>query len=186
MTSVVEKIKHSPSNKIVGIVTLIAAVLSIIVSSLMRPVETELMSTTGYGVIELEFAWTVEQIDTIFDIWNEAGSDLISKELSVTLIDMVFLVAYSFALAGLTLFLTRKIFLEPIKSWGYRITILPFVAAIFDFIENMNLILMLSSPSAFPDFAPFLASVCALIKFGLLGVTIVFWIVGIIHYFVKR
>ena len=179
----IRKLHTSPRNKIVGLVTLLAAVLCIIVTLLMRPVENELMSNTGYGVLELEFAWTVEQIGVIFNAWDET---LIAKELGVTIIDMIFLVAYSVALAGVTLLLTRKVFVEPLDTWGYYFTFVPFLAAFFDFIENINLILMLNSPNNFPEFSPFLASVCALIKFGLLGLTIIFWIIGIIHYLLKR
>ena len=149
----------------------------------MQPVENELMSSTGFGVMELEFAWTVEQIETIFAAWGES---LIAKELGVTIIDTIFLVAYSVALAGVTLLLTRKFFVEPLDTWGYYFTFVPFLAAFFDIVENINLILMLNSPSAFPEFSPFLASVCAMIKFGLLGLTIIFWIIGIIHYLLKR
>ncbi len=177
------KLIESPRNKVVGLSTCIAAVLSIIVYLLMGPVETELTSTTGFGVMELEFAWTIAQIEIIFAAWGES---LIVKELGVTLLDMIFLVAYSVTLAGVTLLLTREVFLEPIKNWGYYFTLIPFLAAIFDFVENINLILMLNSPTAFPEFAPFLASVCATIKFGLLIATIVFWIVGLIHYLIKR
>jgi hypothetical protein len=178
-----ERMRNTPNTKTVGIVTILAAFLCIIVILLMRPVENELMSSTAFGVMELEFAWTPEQIETIFSAWGES---LIEKELGVTLIDMVFLIVYSVTLAGATLLLSRSVFVEPVKTWGFYITFVPVLAAIFDFIENVNLILMLSSPNAFPEFSPFLASISAMSKFGLLGLAIIFWIVGFIHYLVKR
>ena len=56
----------------------------------------------------------------------------------------------------------------------------------FDAIENINLLLMLSSPSSFPSFAPLVASICATIKFGLIIATILFWVIGLVYSAIKR
>ena len=156
-----------PRDKALYIATIISLIFTVIVFLLMRPVEAELKSLTPYGVMELEFAWTITQIDNILTAW---GNSLISKEIGVTLLDFGYLVFYSTAMAGVTIILTRKIFQGTMNDWGYKIALVPFLVAIFDAIENVNLLLMLTSPSSFPAVSPFVTSVCAMIKFSLLGV----------------
>lgn len=149
----------------------------------MRPVETELTSQSEYGVLELEFAWTIDQIETIFTAW---GDELITKELGVTFLDFGFLIFYSLTLSGITLILTRRGTFGTLTNWGYFLTIIPIIAALFDGIENINLVLMLTSPSNFPSFAPFIASISAVIKFSLIILTILFWIIGFAFAYLRR
>lgn len=104
-TSFIRKLEITPPQNIVLILTGIAAIASIIFFLLMRPVEAALKAASPYGVMELEFAWTVDQINQIFDLWI---TDLIFQELHVTFIDFVFLMAYSIFLAGVTLLISRN------------------------------------------------------------------------------
>lgn len=170
--SFIKKLEKTPSHNIVLILTGIAAIATVIIYILMRPIET-----SSYGTLDLEFAWTVNRINAIFDAW---GSKLINQELNNTLLDYGFLVTYSSFFAGLTLLLTRKLLSGQIRLIGFYMTLASFVAAIFDAIENLNLILMLTSPNNFPSFSPPLASICATIKFGLLFLIILFWIISIL------
>jgi hypothetical protein len=101
-------------------------------------------------------------------------------------LDFGFLIFYSLALGGVTLLLTRKLFVGPMNLYGYAFTLAPFIAAILDVIENINLILMLTSPSSIPEFAPMLASISATFKFGLIILTIAFWGVGLIYSLIRR
>ncbi|MFX0122458.1 MAG: hypothetical protein ACFFAE_02390 [Candidatus Hodarchaeota archaeon] len=171
----IRKLETAPSRNIVFLLTGAAAISSIVIFLLMRPVEAALKAASPYGVMELEFAWTVEQIEQIFESWT---GDLIAQELTVTYVDFGFLIAYSTFLAGITLLIARRLLSGQIQLIGLYITLVPFVAALFDAIENLNLILMLSSPSNFPTFSPFLASFFAALKFGLLGLVAVFWIIS--------
>ncbi|UCG03269.1 MAG: hypothetical protein JSW11_04610 [Candidatus Heimdallarchaeota archaeon] len=179
----IRKLETSPSQKIVIILTGLAAIASVIIFLLMRPVEAALKAASPYGVMELEFAWTMEQIEQIFGTWTE---ELITQELTVTYIDYGFLLAYSTFLAGITLLIVRKLLSGQIQLVGLYMTIVPFIAALFDAIENLNLILMLSSPSNFPTFSPFLASFFATLKFGLLILVLVFWIISLVWFLYQR
>jgi hypothetical protein len=179
----IRKLETTPSQNIVIFSTGVAAISSVIIFLLMRPVEAALKAASNYGVMELEFAWTIEQIENIFHSWT---SDLIDQELAVTYLDYLFLLAYSIFLAGFTLLITRKILTGQIQLAGLYMTLVPFVAAIFDAIENLNLILMLASPANFPAFSPFLASLFASLKFGLLILVVVFWIISVIWFFYQR
>ncbi|MHA2237636.1 MAG: hypothetical protein ACXAB2_04595 [Candidatus Hodarchaeales archaeon] len=183
MVRMLKRLQEFPSTKIVIFLTCLGSILSLIFLFVMQPVESELTSNTPYGVLDLEFAWTVEQIERIFTAW---GDDLISKELGVTFLDFGFLVSYSLALSGITLLLTRRGIFGRLTEWGYLFTVFPLIAASFDVIENINLILMLTSTSSVPSFAPLVASFSAVIKFGMLIVTIIFWIIGFFAFILKR
>ncbi len=179
----IKKLEKTPTHNTVIILSLISTVASIIIWMLMRPTEAALKAASPYGVMELEFAWSVEKINQIFDSWTE---ELIIQELNVTLIDYGFLVAYSIFLACLTLLISRKLLSGQIQLAGLYMTLVPFVAALFDAIENLNLILMLYSPTNFPPFSPLLASIFASFKFGLIIIVIIFWIVSTIWFLYQK
>jgi len=179
----VDNLREFPRDKTLYIVTMISTFFTFVILLIMSPMEAELKSLTPYGVMELEFAWTIAQIDKILVAW---GSTLIQTELDVTYLDFCYLIAYSTALAGVTLILTRKVFRGKMKNLGYRLMLVPFLAAFFDVIENVNIIFMLTSPSSFPAFAPLVTSVCATIKFSLLIGTVIFWLIGCTHSLLKR
>ena len=145
--TLIRKLEKNPSQNVVIILMVIAAVATIVVWLLMRPVEETLIAASPYGVMELEFAWTVEKIDQIFQAW---GPELIVQELNVTLIDYIFLITYSSFFAGVTLLLSRRLLSGRIQLVGLYMTLIPFIAALFDAVENLNLILMLASPTNFP------------------------------------
>jgi hypothetical protein len=91
---------------------------------------------------------------------------------------MIFLVSYStltatVALRNVRTYITlRKI--DPSRQQKlFFITLLPFIAAGFDLIENINLLIVLSNPQSIRSINTFLASFCATIKFLVLGIAIV-------------
>jgi hypothetical protein len=180
------KFKEIPPNWTVILLTGVAAVATVIIFLMMRPTEEALKAASSYGVMELEFAWTIEQVDIILSTWAAADRDLITQELNVTLLDYVFLVAYSTFFAGIALLTTRRLLTERIETFGLYMTLAPFVAALFDAMENVNLLLMLSSPSNYPPFSPFLTSFVATLKFGLLILTTVFLIGGVVLWIYQR
>lgn len=169
------KLRETPSQTKLNHATGISAILTILIYTMMQPVEATLKGVSPYGVLELEFAWTAGKIGAIFDTWGPA---LISQELIVTFIDYGFLIAYSFLFACITLQISRKLLSGRIQLIGFCLTIIPFIAAFFDAIENIHLIMMLSSPSSFSSFSPFFASLFALSKFSLLIVVILFWVLS--------
>ena len=168
-----EKLIEFPKNKVVILITLIAFILALLISQfIMAPIEAELKGSTGYGVIEFEFAWTSEQINTIFKAWGSEGK---KKEAFVTYVDFFFIPCYSLFMAGCILLVTRN--LEgKLQEIGLYFTIMPFIAGIFDVIENINLLLMLTNESFIWSLSPFIASLCATIKFSLLFIVIIFFL----------
>jgi len=178
-----EKLIEFPKNKAVILITLIAFILALLISQfIMAPIEAELKGSTGYGVIEFEFAWTSEQINTIFKAWGSEGK---KKEAFVTYVDFLFIPCYSLFMAGCILLVTRN--LEgKLQEIGLYMTILPFIAGIFDVIENISLLLMLTYDAFIWSLSPFIASLCATIKFSLIFIAIIFFIAALIIVIIKK
>jgi hypothetical protein len=183
MAIIISKIKEFSESRLLTVLTTISLIFTFLIYLLMRPIELDLTTQTAYGVIDLEFAWNIEQMETILSSW---GEELIAKEINAVLLDFGFLIVYSLSLFGVTLLLTKAGTFTNLTHLGYYFAILPFIAAGFDFIENVNLLLILTSPSSFPSFAPLFASICAALKFALIAITILFWFVGIIYSLLRR
>ncbi len=178
-----DKLIDFPKNKFIVLIIIVAFILGVFISQyFMAPIEAELKSSTGYGVIEFEFAWTSEQINRIFIAWGSEGK---KKEAFVTYIDFIFIPCYSLFMAGSILLVIRN--LEGrVQEIGLVMTILPFIAGIFDVIENINLLLMLSDDGFIWSLSPFIASLCATIKFSLIFIAIIFFIVALIIGIIKK
>ena len=178
-----EKLLDVPRNKLLELITLIAGLLFFLLTFLVfAPIESELKGSTGYGVMEFEFAWTSENINKIFTAWGQSG---MNKQIFVTWIDFLYIPCYSFFFAGLILLFSRK--LEgKFQEIGLYMTLLPFIAGIFDVIENINLLLMLTNESFIWSASPFIASLCASIKFGLLILALMSLIISLILVIIRR
>ena len=178
-----KKLLDVPRNKLLGLITIIAGFLFFLLTFLVfTPIESDLKGSTGYGVMEFEFAWTSENINKIFTAWGQSG---INKQIFATWIDFLYILCYGFFFAGLILLITRKLEGKS-QEIGLYMTLLPFIAGIFDTIENINLLLMLTNESFIWSASPFIASLCASIKFGLLILALIFFIISLILVLIRR
>jgi hypothetical protein len=134
------------------------------------------VAITGYGILDLEFAWTAAQASTILSAW---GPTLIPLEIQGTYLDFAFIPSYATLIAGLTLLLTRR-FNGRIKTLGFLFVFFPFFAGLLDVIENIHLLAMMTSPTTIIDTIPFIASLCASVKFLLLIITIAYFFIGLV------
>ncbi len=177
-----EKLKEFPKQKVLTIITLISFIAFLLLTMIMQSIENELKGSTGYGVMDFEFAWTPETIRKIFSAWGSAGK---KKEATATYWDFLYIPSYSFFMAGCILLVTRK--LEgKLQNYGLYITITPLVAGVFDVIENINLLLMLGNDAYIDMGSPFIASLCALIKFVLLFLAICFFLIALIILIINK
>ena len=155
---------------------------------IMRPIETFLTQNSPYGVLDLEFMLTPDQATRILAAW---GSEGIAKEIFVTYVDMGFLVSYSVLISFLNLIIIRsclkkQIFL-PNQSFPIIIGFFfPFIAAIFDLIENLNLLTVMHNPIEIPRFAPAIATIFASLKFGFLIISILFCVLLLLIGFIRK
>jgi hypothetical protein len=178
-----EKLKEFPKNMILILITIIAFISLLIIQFIvMGPIENLLKSTTGYGVLDFEFAWIPEIINNIFIAWGAEG---ITQETFVTYIDFLYLLSYSVFGFGLVLISIR--WAEgKLQEIGLFMSLTPLIAGVFDVIENINLLIMLGYPSSFYSFIPLIASLSALLKFSFLFVGIGFLVVAILLILASR
>lgn len=120
----------------------------------------------NYDIFNFEFAWTSETVSIIFEYWDSEG---ISLHIKGVYWDFLFLLIYSTALAGTSVLCLRKS--AESKQILYQISFLsPYIAALFDIIENCFLLNELNRPQEFSKSIPLIVGLMALIKFLLLGV----------------
>ncbi|MHA2270379.1 MAG: hypothetical protein ACXACI_00860 [Candidatus Hodarchaeales archaeon] len=174
-----DKLEAWPSQKNLIIAIVAAACSFLIFFLLMRIASEPIQADSSYDVYDLEFAWTSDKMETILDDW---GDDLIEREIWATYLDFGFLVAYGTLLAGLSLLFGRAFQEEMLGSLGVRFVLVSYLASLFDALENINLLLVLHFPDSFPAFAPFLASICATIKFALVACAIVYILIATLVY----
>lgn len=168
-----DKLKETPSDKILAIIAVIAFVIFILINQL---VFAPLGQNVSPGILDFEFAWTQERVSTIFSAW---GTDGMMQHTLGVYWDMIYIVGYGFFIFGCILLVSRRLS-ERLQDIGIYMSLTPLIAGIFDLIENMQLLVMLSSPTVFASYMPIIAAVSALIKFALLIVGIVFFFVALI------
>ena len=177
---ILEKLKKTPSD----LILLIIAAIGIIILLVINMVVFEPLANSGfsYGILDFEFAWTKDQILIIFTEWGAAGMAL---QANGVYWDFLYIIGYSVPLFALILLFTRKLS-GKIVDIGLYISLTPLVAGIFDLVENVNLLIMLNDTPNFASFVPSIASITAFIKFGLLLVGAIFFLIVLVLTLIKR
>ena len=175
-----EKLKKYPSDLILLIVSAIAIVILLTINILIfGPL---LYSGGMYNILHFEFAWTTEQILIIFGVW---GEEVMTLQAAGVYWDFLFIIGYTVPLFALILLVSRKLN-EEILNIGLYMSLTPFIAGIFDIIENINLLIMLNETPAFASGVPLIASLSATIKFGFLIVGAIFFLVALVLLVIKK
>jgi hypothetical protein len=156
---------------LLGIATVVLTVVGVL---LERPME----HAGGPDILAFEFAATKARASQILAEWGPKGRH--AAHLSL-IVDYAYMVSYGgfFTLAGLA---TR--YLARARDWWRLATlgiIVPFfaaVAAIFDAIENVFLLLVLGGHGG--EHAPLIATICSGIKFTLITIAILYVLCGLV------
>ena len=156
-----EKLLEFPKKKVLVLITVISFIAFLLLTLIMLPTEMYLKENTGYGV---------------FNAW---GADGKQRQAIVTYIDFLYIPSYAFCYTGCIMLITRKLEGKSQKT-GLILTLTPFIAGIFDVIENMNLLLMIANNQYINSGSPFIASLCATIKFGLIFLGWIFMLYGVL------
>lgn len=169
------RLDTAPRKGIVLGAVIVALISFVILVFFFQGIESTVAST-GFGILDLEFAWTAAQATTILTAW---GPTLIPLEIQGTYLDFAFIPSYATLITGLTLLLTRR-FTGRVKTIGFLIALLPLFAGLLDGIENIHLLIMMAAPTTIAEITPLIASLCASIKFALLIITITYFFIGLI------
>jgi len=177
---ILDKLKKSPSD----LILLIVAALGIIILLTINILIFEPMSKAVYiyGILDFEFAWTKEQILTIFFVW---GGDGMALQAAGVYWDFLYIFGYAIPLFALILYLARKLEYR-MANIGLYMSLMPLVAGIFDVIENINLLIMLNETPNFASFVPLMTSLSATIKFGFLLVGAIFFLIALVLLIIKK
>ena len=168
------RLAEFPTPKTLRLVTAVAFLFTAAIFFVFRVHDRPLKP---YDIVAFELAWTPQKAETIMGVWGEADSQTARESL---FIDFGYLPAYSFFFAGLTLMAARAVTAR-MQTLGFVLTVVPFVSAVFDAIENLALLSVLQSPDSPSAAALTLAGVCATLKFSLL-VLCLLYMLGVVIY----
>jgi len=166
-----ETLKTRPAKPVVIAVTLVALLATAVVWLIMRADEAAMQAAGGHGIVDYELAFTTERAEAILLAWGPAGQAAARHSLWV---DYGFMPSYGLLFAGITLLIARGV-TGKWQAAGLTLTPAPLAAAALDAIENVMLLITLGGASPAPVLV---AGVCASIKFGLLMLVLLFWIIG--------
>ena len=173
-----DKLLEKPKKKALQLITLIGLIAFVVMTMLGGVVN----AAPVYTILDYEFAWTSDQVIVIFNAWGTVGKQQIAFGIYM---DFLYIVAYGALIFGCLLIATRK--LEgKIQTIGLYMTITPVIAGILDVIENINLLLMIADATFIASASPFVAALCATIKFTIIFACILFFLVQIVFIVIKR
>jgi hypothetical protein len=171
---ILEKLKKSPHDLVLLVAAAIGIVILLVINILIfEPLAT---SVPIYNILDFEFAWTKEQILTIFSTWGPLGMAL--QEAGVYW-DFLYIFGYVTPLFTLILYIVRR-FEDKMATIGLYMSLTPIIAGIFDLIENINLLIMLNESPNFESFIPLIASLSAVIKFGFLLIGAIYFLIALV------
>ncbi len=167
--------KTVPPSKLVGIITGVGLMIFLLLILLIFGPLTA--NVPQYNIVDFEFAWTADRITLIFDVWGQEGMKLHEQGVYW---DFLFILGYVSLISGGVLLLARKMSgkAQKIGYYGYYVSFAPLIAGLFDIIENLLLLSMLTNPEGFLPSIPLIAGIMAAIKFG-------FFILGIVYLVVE-
>ena len=173
-----EKLLEIPKKKALQLITLIGLIAFVIMTSLGGVIN----AAPVYTILDYEFAWTSSQVEVIFNAWGAVGKQQIAFGIYM---DFLYIVAYGILIFGCLLIATRK--LEGlIQTIGLYMAITPIIAGICDVAENVNLLLMIADGSFIVSASPFVAALCATIKFTIIFACILFFLIQVILIVIKK
>lgn len=177
-----QALESIPSWRTLIILTVVGLVATIGIRFLFDPLEAIMQESGGYGIIDYELAFTAEKADAMLQAWGETGRDATWRSL---LIDFAFMPSYALLFGGITLLIARAMSgsLAVIGRW---LAVGQWAAALLDALENVMLLIVLGAPGNVPALPPLVAGVSASIKFGLIGLAILYWAAAGIRRLTRR
>jgi len=171
---ILKKLTEQPKNYILLLTAIIGFVIFLLINQLIFAPLTQTVPT--YGILDFEFAWVPEQVLIIFSVWGPSGME--AQALGIYW-DFLYIVGYGIFIFSCILLVSRGLD-GRFQSFGLWMSLTPLISGIFDVIENINLLILINTAPTLPSFAPFIASLSACIKFGLLILGIIYFFIGLV------
>jgi hypothetical protein len=153
-----------------------ALVLPSLVLLLLQPLHDD---ETAGGILDFELAGSVERTQEIVDSWRAEG--VLEDAAFLHGLDFLYPLLYAVALAGGCLAaaaIWRRAGRRGLASWGPAAAWVAFVAAGFDYVENVALATALLGEPAAPW--PQIAFTAAMLKFACITVALLYCVSGLL------
>lgn len=170
------------NRRLVFICLVIAALLPAVASAVVQPLHED---ATGETIIDFEFAGTVERAEEILAAWEAEG--VVDDAKAIQLFDLIYPLIYSFALAAGCVAAAGAWRRHGRETWaqvGIAMAWMAFVAAGFDYLENLGIAVSLWGEPVSPW--PELTLVAAIVKFGGIAVSLAYALTGIFAWLSTR
>lgn len=164
-----------PLRKLFYISLAATLVITIVINVVGEPLVTTL---APYGIVSFELAGTPERAKAIIESWDEQARLFAAFSLGF---DYLYMLAYSMAI-GLGCVSAAQAIRSmrwPLTALGIPLAWGMWLAALFDAVENLSLSLILLA-GASSSIWPAVARLCALLKFGLLFLGLVYTFYGLV------
>ncbi len=136
----------------------------------------------GVGMLDTQFSYTPQQAFQAVEAYGAQGRPLYG--ISALTADLLYPVVYSLLLALALVYTFRRAFppQSPLQGTVY----LPFFAALADLLENACVVILLASYPQQPESVAQAANLFTGLKWGLLLVSIILALLGIIAWRIKK
>jgi len=127
------------------------------------------------GIVSLELAGSIDGVRKILTAWGSEGKAYATLSLGL---DYLFLIVYAsfISLACVRIARHFKFRFSLVGAWGFVLGWAQFLAALLDGIENFALIKLVFG--SLRETWPIIARWCAVVKFGIVGVGLVYILTG--------
>jgi hypothetical protein len=173
---------YPPQRKAIFI---LAVVVAVVMTLIMNVIGKPLITTAApAGIVSFEMAGTSSQAQIILDSWDTRAKQFAAFSLGF---DYLYMLAYATAIS-LGCLLTALAIQEqswPFGSLGAPIALGMWLAAAFDAVENLALSFILLGGAA-AEIWPAIARFCALVKFSLIFIGLIYVFFGLASGVVRR
>jgi len=144
---------------------------------IMSGVQARLEAASGgVGPIDLQFFYTPEKAYSMVAAYGAAGRAMYRTfELTG---DILYPIVYTLFFSLVLTWLLQRGFAA--NSQIQRLNVVPFGAWLFDLLENVGIVTMLSIYPATPALIAWLTAICTLIKWSFIGATIVLTLASLV------
>jgi hypothetical protein len=158
------------------VIVAIAAFLPIVLGTVTKPLHEDV---TGESIIDFELAGSVDRANEILAAWR--AEDVIDDAKAIQVFDLIFPLIYSAALAGACVAAAEAWRRRGARRWaqvGIAMAWIAFVAAGFDYVENLGLDISLWDEPMTPW--PQVSLVAALGKFAGIYTSLLYALTGVV------
>jgi hypothetical protein len=135
----------------------------------------------GVGPIDLQFFYTPDKVYSMVSAYGEAGRA--SYRIFELTGDIIYPIVYTLFFSLFITWLFQQGFSK--ESVMQRLNVVPFGAWLFDLLENLGIVSMLSAYPSTPAWLAWVSSIFTMIKWLFAGASIILLLIGIVAAIVK-